>query len=773
MFPFALLLFLPIGAMGAETPLTAVAPEKVAVSAERLERIDGAVNDAIARGDCPGAVVVIVHDGHIVYRKAYGRRALKPDPVAMTVDTLFDLASLTKPIATATSLMVLVDQGKLRLTDSVALHLPKFGQNGKEKITVEQLLLHTGGLIADNAEADYRDGKDKALERVFALTPTTAPGERFVYSDVGYIVLGELVEKLSGSTLDAFAQKSVFTPLGMNETTFLPGEKLRARSAPTEKRDGEWMIGEVHDPRAFRLGGVAGHAGLFGSADDLAVFAQMLLDGGTYNGKRVLSPLAVRLMTSPRSIPGGLRGYGWDIATAYSGNRGELFPRGEGFGHTGFTGTSLWIDPATRTAVILLTNRVHPEGKGNVTRLRSQVATLAAGALLTPSARPQVTPALPRQETLTGIDVLVKEKFARLKGRRIGLVTNHTGRDREGTSTIDLLHKAEGVTLVALFSPEHGLRGVEDQKVADGKDEKTGLPIYSLYGERRKPSVESLKGIDTLVFDIQDAGCRFYTYVSTLGLVLEAATEQKLRVVVLDRPNPIGGVAVEGPILDAGRESFTAFHSLPVRHGMTVGELAQMFRAERKLTCEMEVVKMEGWRRGDLFDRTGLEWVPPSPNLCSLTAALTYPGIGLLEMTNLSVGRGTERPFEWVGAPWIDGRRLAAALTEEGLPGVSFVALRQTPTASLYKGKSCGGVQILVEDWSRFRPVRTGVALASTLRRLYPTDWETQRLNVLLAHEATEKGIKEGSRWSDLEKTWQADVKRFVDRRKTYLLYGE
>ncbi len=323
-----LLALIPVGVMGAETPLSAINPEKVGVSSERLDRIDGAVNDAIERGDCPGAVVVIAHDGHIVYRKAYGRRALKPAPVAMTVDTVFDLASLTKPIATATSLMVLVDQGKLRLTDPVALHLPKFGQNGKEKITVEQLLLHTGGLIADNAEADYKDGKVKALEKVFALTPTNVPGDRFVYSDVGFIVLGELVEKLSGSTLDAFAQKHVFTPLGMNETSFLPGEKLRARSAPTEKRDGEWMMGEVHDPRAFRLGGVAGHAGLFGTADDLAVFAQMLLDSGSYNGKRVLSPLAVRLMTSPRSIPGGsAAGYGWDIATAYSSNRGgSLFP---------------------------------------------------------------------------------------------------------------------------------------------------------------------------------------------------------------------------------------------------------------------------------------------------------------------------------------------------------------------------------------------------------------------------------------------------------------
>ena len=253
-------------------------------------------------------------------------------------------------------------------------------------------------------------------------------------------------------------------------------------------------------------------------------------------------------------------------------------------------------------------------------------------------------------------------------------MTNHTGRDREGRSTIDLLHEAQGVTLIALFGPEHGIRGAVEEKVADARDEKTGLPIYSLYGTRRKPTPETLKGIDTLVYDIQDAGCRFYTYISTLGYLLEVAGQsrgwmtQPLRVVVLDRPNPIGGLAVEGPVLDSGRESFVAFHALPVRHGMTVGELARLFNAERKLGADLEVVRMEGWQRSDFYDSTGLPWINPSPNLRSLTEALLYPGIGLLETTNVSVGRGTDRPFEWVGAPWIDGRKLAAALAEENLP---------------------------------------------------------------------------------------------------------
>jgi uncharacterized protein YbbC (DUF1343 family) len=568
--------------------------------------------------------------------------------------------------------------------------------------------------------------------------------------------------------LDEFARDHVFAPLGMNETGFRPQGALKDRAAPTEKIANRWRQGEVHDPRAFAMDGVAGHAGLFSTADDLAVYAQMLLNRGVY-GKRVLGAASMREMTAPRSVPGGegawLRTYGWDMSTRFSSNRGDLFPATQTFGHTGFTGTSIWIDPGTQTAVIFLSNRVHPHGKGNVTRLRGQVATIAAAALPT---QPATTD---RSETLCGIDVLVREQFAILKGRRVGLITNQTGRDRDGRTTIDLLHKAPGLTLVALFSPEHGIRGALDEKVSDTQDKLTGLPIYSLYGERRKPTAETLRGIDTLVYDIQDAGCRFYTYISTLGLCLEAAAENKIKMVVLDRPNPIGGALLEGPVLDAGRESFVGYHRLPIRHGMTVGELALLFNKERGIAADLHVVKMEGWRRGDLLDRTGLEWVNPSPNLRSLNAALTYPGIGLLETTNLSVGRGTERPFEWIGAPWLHGRRLAAALAKEKLPGVRFVPLRLTPTYSTHKGQACGGVQIIVDDWSRFRPVHSGLAIAATLRRLYPDDWKIDRYDRLLGHKSTFDGLARGTPWRELEQAWQPELRRFMSQRQTYLLY--
>jgi uncharacterized protein YbbC (DUF1343 family) len=780
-FLLLLVAHLGVSSLHAQSRLPDAKPEALGVSAERLARIDEVVNQDIQRGNCPGAVVLVGHKGHVVYRKAFGLRSQQPAETPMTVDTVFDLASVTKPVATATSIMLLVEEGKLSVMDRAARYLPEFAANGKEKITVEQLLLHTSGLLADNPVADYRDGRAKALERIHQLAPQNPPGSRFTYSDVNYIVLGELVEKLGGMPLDQFAAKRIFAPLGMKDTGYRPDEKLRDRCAPTEKRDGKWLPGTVHDPRAALLDGVAGHAGLFGTPDDLAVYAQMILENGAYEGTRVLPPLTVRAMTTPRPVPlaggaQGYRAYGWDMQTSYSTNRGDLFAAGRSFGHTGFTGTSLWIDPDSQTVVVFLSNRVHPDGKGNVTRLRGQVATIAASALSSQLSGPSHS----SMGVLTGIDVLARDRFAALRGRRVGLVTNHTGLDRDGRATIDLLFEAsrerprsEGFTLVALFSPEHGIRGALDEKVGDGKDEKTGLPIYSLYGERRKPTAQTLKDIDTLVYDIQDAGCRFYTYISTLGLVMEAAAEHKVRVVVLDRPNPLGGVAIAGPMLDEGRESFVGYHRLPVRHGLTVGELARLYNAERKLGCDLQVIPMEGWRRGDLFDITGLRWVNPSPNLRGLTAALLYPGTGLLETTNVSVGRGTDRPFEWVGAPWLDGRRLAEALRAEALPGVRFVPLRLTPIASVHKDKACDGVQIIIDDWSRFEPLRTGMALACALRKLHPDDWKIDRYDILLGHKATFEGLKRGATWQELEKEWQADVARFRERRRAYLLYPE
>lgn len=371
-------------AAAAARPLPSAKPGQFDLDAREFARIDELVRKAIEDRKLPGAVVVVVHRGHIVFRKAYGNAALQPRQRVMTPEIVFDLASLTKPIATAAAIALLVEKGRLRWEDPVEKHVPGKPFEGAP-ITLAHLLTHTSGLIADNALRDYGQGRKQALANVYRLRPNVPPGKRFVYSDVGYIVLGDIVERTSGQSLDAFVRKHFFEPLGMDETTFVPPSKLRKRCAPTQEQDGKWLQGEVHDPRAARMEGVAGHAGLFSTADDLAVFAQMLLNEGEYGGRRVLQRATVRDMLAPRSVPGtmglGLRTYGWDMDTAYSSNRGTLFPAGKSFGHTGFTGTSLWVDPTRASAVIFLSNRVHPDGKGNVVRLRGEVATAAARAL--------------------------------------------------------------------------------------------------------------------------------------------------------------------------------------------------------------------------------------------------------------------------------------------------------------------------------------------------------------------------------------------------------
>lgn len=767
------LVLVPRGLAAAEAPprLPQAAPDQVGMDAARLAVIDELVDEGLQRGEMAGAVVLVAYRGRTVYLRAFGHRQSQPVEVPMTTDTVFDLASLTKPIATATSVMKLLADGRIQLDDPLAKHLPEFAANGKQDVTIAQLLTHQSGLTADNALRDYQDGPETAWQRIWALPLLAEAGSRFIYSDVGFIVLGELVHRVSGAPLNEFCREHIFAPLGMRETGYLPAETLRQRAAATEQRDGRWMCGEVHDPRAYLLGGVAGHAGLFSTAEDLAVYGQMLVQGGQYGGVQILPPEVVAQMTAPRRTGTGLRGLGWDIRSGYSSNRGDLLSS-RAVGHGGFTGTGIWIDPQLELVIIFLSNRLHPDGKGSVNPLIGRIGTAAAAAIETPAA----TPAAAGEQsshgsTLSGLDVLVRDEFRALQGRRIGLITNQTGIDRRGVSVVELLHRAPGVELRALFSPEHGLQGQLDAHVHDSQDPLTGLPVFSLYGENRTPTAASLEGLDTLVFDIQDIGARFYTYISTMGNAMRSAGEHQLRFVVLDRPNPINGVDVEGPILDDGRQSFVGYHTLPVRHGMTVGELAAMFNDELQLGVDLQVIPVESWQRQDYFDRTGLLWVNPSPNMRSLAQAVLYPGIGLLETTNLSVGRGTDTPFEVIGAPWLDGRELARALNHSDLAGVRFVPIRFAPQSSKFANQACGGVNIIVIDRSRFRPVRTGLEIARHLHRLYPQDWEAKRFNGLLAHRTTLEAVLAGESVDQMEAAWTAALQEFVQRRSRFLRY--
>jgi len=785
-----------VGRSRAQTPPSAESPAGFAPIATLVEA-------AVARGELPGAVVLVGRGDAVLYHRAIGRRAVAPAPEPMTEDTIFDLASLTKVVATTTSVMKLVEEGRIRLNDPVSQFEPGFGKYGKNGITIRHLLTHTSGLRPDlELEIEFH-GADEAIRRAIEEVPTAPPGERFVYSDINFFLLGDIVGRVSEERLDRYARAHVFEPLGMRETSFLPPDSWRPRIAPTEACEARawpcgtpgaaFLRGVVHDPTARRMDGVAGHAGLFSTAADLSRFCRMLLGGGRLGGARILAPATVARMTSPSTPPDlrAVRGLGWDIDSSYSSNRGELFPIGS-YGHTGFTGTSLWLDPSTSSYVVFLSNRVHPDGKGDVTALRGRVATVAAAALMSPddvarnraaerltfrsqapepAARPMDRSAR-RQPTLVGIDVLAAEQFARLRGKRVGLLTNQTGRSSTAESTIDLLAHAPGVTLAALFSPEHGIRGELDEKVDSSRDEKTGLPIYSLYGATLRPTDTMLAGLDAIVVDLQDIGARFYTYPATVAYVLEEAARRRLSVIVLDRPNPIDGFDVEGPNQDAAAIGFNGYLPMPIRHGLTLGELARLFNGEKRIGADLTVVPLRDWRRDDWFDDTGLAWENPSPNMRSLTAATIYPGVGAIEGTNLSVGRGTDTPFERIGAPWIDGRALAAALNARAVPGVHFYPISFTPAkGAKLGGQLCHGVAIVVTDRDRVRPVRVGVEIASALARLNGSSFALDDAARLLGSRATIGKIRAGEDPAAIAASWAADEAAWRATRAPYLLY--
>jgi len=773
------------------------ATTKRSVAPNRLAVLDSIIQDAIHSGQIPGAVVLIGHNGKVIYRKSFGNRSLEPRREPMTLDTVFDVASLTKVVATTTAVMQLFELGKVRLSDAVEKYIPEFAQNGKQDITVRQLLTHYSGLPPDLDLQSPWQGKDTAFRMAFEEKPQQPTGSGFLYSDINFITLGALVERVSALALDSYAEKNIFAPLKMTHTRFLPDAAWRPKIAPTEYDEhGAMLRGIVHDPTARRMGGVAGHAGVFSTADDLSKFAQSLLAGS-----RILSPLSVEKMATPEQPPTAttLRGFGWDIDSPFSTNRGELLPVGS-FGHTGYTGTSLWIDPTTRTYIILLTNAVHPRGKGSAVALRTKLATAVTAALpLTVSEKERL-----RWESITGyneaqtaarhiavrngavklgVDVLEEHNFEFLLGpagrdgrkKKIGLLTNQTGVDSQGRRTIDVLAQAPGISLDAIFSPEHGASGVLDTtEIRNSRDAATGVPVYNVYGATdaaRRPSVDLLRKLDAVIIDIQDIGARFYTYETTLGYFLEAAAKAGIEVIVLDRPNPVTGSFLQGPVSEPRREGFVNYHPLPVRHGMTMGELAKMFNAERGINARLGVVAMEGWLRGDWYDSTGLVWVNPSPNLRSLTQATLYPGVALVEGTNVSVGRGTDTPFELLGAPWVNARELARYLNERNLSGVRFVPVSFTPTASNYAGQKCEGVNIVLLERNTLDAPELGIELASALRKLYPQNYKMDRMIEILANQPVYDAIVQGHDPRRIAQDWQEQLEKFQQLRQKYLIY--
>ncbi len=721
-----------------------------------IDGLDALVTRAIKRGELPGCVIAIGDRAGIRWLQAYGERTASE---SMTVDTRFDLASLTKPVATAASIMGLSEQGRVKLDAPASSYVRELSTPDKRNVRVSMLLLHTSGLPSVNGLDDYEHGHAHAITKIAHEPLISTPGLEFRYSDLNFILLGEIVARVSGQPLDQYAKQHLFAPLGMLDTTYMPPLSDVARTAPTEERDEQVIRGVVDDPRAYRMGGVAGHAGLFSTATDLSRFARMILGEGELEGTRILSPATVRSWIARRPLG---RTLGFDANTGYSDAKGKLFSS-RAIGHGGYTGTSLWIDPARDLFVVLLSNRVHAGPKGTIHPLASAVADLAAEA--------QDREHIQNGKLETGIDVLASQAFARLRGPAIALLTHEAARDSQGRSTLDLLTREPGIIVRAILAPEHGLQSDREGHVADARFGERQIAVHSLFGKKRRPSAEMLAGMGLIVIDLVDVGARFYTYMATALATIEAASAAHIPVMVLDRPNPIGGIQVEGPMSELAFASFVNYHPLPLRHGMTAGELLQWLVRERGLSVDLEVVRMRGYRRDMLFSDTGLTWSPPSPNLKRAEQALLYPAVALLEGTNVSVGRGTKEAFEVIGAPFVDGAELSAALSALNLAGVRISPTRFTPRVGPYAGTRIPGVKLTLQDPRAFLAAPLGLALLQTMADLYPEQWDASRLDRMLANASTLAGLRAHKPTAQLISAWQTDLEKFAKSRNDMLLY--
>lgn len=707
-----------------------MAGRRSGLSEEGERRLDQAIQEAIEQKKMPGAVLLVGHRGRVVFRRAYGQRALEPKPEPMTEDTIFDVSSLTKLVATATSVMILVERGRLQLSDPISKYLPEIQDPVAGRVTIERLLTHSSGYPN---QLDLRrpwKGKEGALQELARLPVNEGTQAEFRYSDVNYIALGLIVERVSGQSLADFARANVFAPLGIERTTtFCPPAELQP-IAPTVWRGGVMLRGKVHGAQAERLGGVAGNGGLFSRADDLSRYCQMILDGGRWRGRTVLQPATVARMTAPIVVSrrAATRGLGWDVDSALATARGDFFPRGS-FGHTGYAGVSLWVDPGSQTYAIFMSNMVHPRGQGDVRGLRARLFSIVASSLedvdvsawrnaesrystavstglaALPEASPTPLPSPLEGRVLNGVDVWQADHFAALKGLRVGLVTDPTAVARDGTSTLDLLRKAAGIA---------------------------GLREISLPG--------SLEGIDLLVYDRPEGD-------ASLRLCLEAAAAARRKLVVLDRPNPLGGELCDGPLSDLDGSG------LPRLHGLTPGEMARMWNAEDRLKADLQVVALEGWRRSMTLEYTGL----PCPDPDTL---LFRPGLSMLESTNLQLAQD----YQWFGAPWLDGGLVADYLNGQEVEGVRFV-----PGRRVIGGQTCDGCYLVVLERARIRGLRVGLEIGCALARVYRREWLWQgggRPDALFQR-------MHGARITParIQDSWRAALERYRQRRRPYLIY--
>ena len=742
-------------------------PEQAGFRPGGLDAVDQVLESFLEQKAFPGGVLAVGYLGKLAYLEPFGRLSYDEGAPEVTTDTIYDLASLTKVVATTMMAMILVDEGSLDLDKPVVDYLPLFvgtwQREGLGAPTADPLL-RVGGLrrsLQRNQRQEGLSGADPGHGT--GLRPWHQVGLQRLRDDPA----GEILERVAGQPMDVFLEERVYGPLGMTDTGFLPSDDLLERIAPTE--DDPWrgyrVRGEVHDENAHALGGIAPHAGLFSTATDLARLLQMILNGGVFEHQRIVSRQIVEEWTRKAGVPGSDHATGWDTKSAKNSSAGKYFSPNS-FGHLGYTGTSMWVDPERDLFVILLTNRVHPTRENNLIRqARPAVADAVVKALDTPLVQ-------------VGLERIGSGELDSLEGKRLGLVVHAASVTNVGRHAIDVLGD-HGLDVARLFSPEHGLRGraAAGELVDSGVDPVSGLPVVSLYGDQRRPSPESLAGLDALVFDLQGAGVRFYTYVSTLIHCLEAAADAGLELVVLDRPNPLGGNRIEGPV-SAPRNvvpaSFVNLAPGPLVHGLTLGEMARFVNSRLETPARLTVVPMVGWNREMTWAATGRDWVSPSPNLRSSEAALTYPGTALLEATNLSEGRGTPSPFLLFGAPWLKPGELQLSV-----PGFALETARFTPVASKaaprpkFQGQECNGHRVRVTDSQAAAPYALGVALLHELLGHADFEWLQggDVLTRLIGTPSVLEHLQAGKTVDEILAADSADHEAWREARKSALLY--
>ncbi len=720
-------------------------------------------------------------EGQTVCHVATGHASLIPKKKRMKKDQVFDLASLTKVVATTPSILQLWDAGLVELDAPVSKYLPEFDTPDKRAITLRHCLTHTAGFPPFRAYYQTLEGRSAYLKAIAAEPLAYKTGAERRYSDLGFIVLGLVVEKVSGVSLDQFTRDRIFGPLEMNQTCYLPTGNLKngspSRYASTEKCP--WrkrvMTGVVHDENAYAIGGVSGHAGLFSTASDLERFGQMLLGRGEFDGVRILSPEAIaqiNVCQAPRVAPQA--GLGWLLKTERESVAGFLAsPRS--FGHTGFTGTSFWVDPDNQVLALLLTNAIHPSRE----KASSAPVRLAFHRTVSEATHSPNPPSVQ-----TGLDVLESDDFRPLWDKRIAIVTNQTGINAAGKHIVELMVHHPRLRVTALFGPEHGFTGSASAGAQVADSQAFGIPVHSLYGDKHKPDPKLAADFDVMVFDMQNVGARFYTYIWTLFYVQQFCAETGKTLYVLDRPNPLGGLVVEGPVLDESVSSFVGLKPIPIRHGLTMGELARLYNQQGwlgpNLQARVEVIPLRGWKRSMSFQETGLNWVPPSPNIPTPETAWVYPGTCLFEGVNWSEGRGTLQPFLNVGGPNLDAPEMCRKLNAIGLAGVTFLPTHFTPETiegkapnPRFKGQLCQGVFVRVNDPTRFSPVAAGVALLQVFHRAYPQQhtWRKGMFDHLAGNTRLREQIEAGDSLDTIIESWRPDLERFKIQRQKALLY--